>query len=169
MINRVEYLALKARVNEEVDNLKRLEMSLKKLKLYPKIKADSISGLPLDDEISCRVIGSYLHDYYCGLEKMFIHVAKSFGENLPSGRQWHKDLLEDMSLNITGVRTAFINKKTLLKVDELRGFRHVFRNAYGFSIDPAREHNLLANLPVISASVKKDIKSFFEQMDELIL
>ena len=169
MINRVEYLALKARINEEMDNLKRLEISLTKLKLYPKISADSISGLPLDDEISCRIIGSYLHDYYCVLEKMFIHVAKSFGENLPSGRQWHKDLLEDMSLNITGVRTAFINKKTLLKVDELRGFRHVFRNAYGFSIDPAREQSLLDNLAAISAAIKKDIKSFFEQMDELIL
>ena len=79
MINRVEYLALKARINEEMDNLKRLEISLTKLKLYPKISADSISGLPLDDEISCRIIGSYLHDYYCVLEKMFIHVAKSFG------------------------------------------------------------------------------------------
>lgn len=169
MINRIEYLTLKARINEEMNNLKRLEMSLKKLKLYPKMTADSINGLPLDDEISCRVIGSYLHDYYCGLEKIFINVAKSFGENLPSGSQWHRVLLEDMSLNITGVRTAFINKKTLMKVDELRGFRHVFRNAYGFSIDPVREHSLLANLSDISASVKKDIKLFLEQMDDLIL
>ena len=169
MIDRVEYLTLKARVNEELENIKRLETGLRKLKLFPGIKAESLNGLPLEDEVSCRVIGSYLHDYYSGLEKVFIHVARSFGETLPTGTQWHKELLEKMSLNIPGVRTAFITKPTAAKVDELRGFRHVFRNAYGFSINPVREQALLANLPVIAKSVKKDIQDFFQQMDQIIL
>lgn len=169
MISRVEYLTLKARVDEELNNLKRLELSLKKLNLFPEIETTSLSGLALDDELSCRVLGSYMHDYYCGLEKIFIHVARSFGESLPSGSQWHKELLEEMSLHISGVRTALISKKTMAKIDELRGFRHVFRNAYGFSIDPVKEQLLLANLADISASFKKDLKAFFKQMDNLIL
>ena len=74
-----------------------------------------------------------------------------------------------MSLNIPGVRTAFITKPTAAKVDELRGFRHVFRNAYGFSIDPIREQALLVNLPAIAKSIKKDIQDFFQQMDQIIL
>ncbi len=169
MITRVEYLKLKARIDEELDNLKRLEKALKRLKLFPAIDAEGLNGLPLEDEISCRVIGSYLHDYYCGLEKVFIHVAKSFGEGLPIGNQWHKELLEEMHLNISGVRTALISKKTMIKIDELRGFRHVFRNAYGFSIDPVKEQHLLINLAGISTEVKKDIKLFIKQMDEYIL
>lgn len=169
MISRVEYLTLKARVKEELDNIKRLETALKRLKLFPGIKTDMINGLPLEDEISCRVIGSYLHDYYCGMEKIFVHIARSFGGTLPKGEQWHKDLLEEMTLEIPGVRTALISKKTLAKLDELRGFRHVFRNAYGFSIDPVREQALLANLSGISSAVKKDIKAFFAEMDKLIL
>jgi len=169
MISRVEYLTLKARVEEELSNINRLETALKKLSLFPVIKTDSVNGLPLSDEISCRVIGSYLHDYYCGLEKIFIHLAKSFGESLPGGNQWHKELLDEMTLSIPGVRTALLSKKTLAKIDELRGFRHIFRNAYGFSIDPIREQQLLANLSSIATSVKKEIKAFFKQMDELIL
>lgn len=169
MISRVEYLTLKARVEEELSNINRLETALKKLSLYPVLKTDSINGLPLSDEISCRVIGSYLHDYYCGLEKIFVHIAKSFGESIPSGNQWHKELLDEMTLSIPGVRTVLLSKKTLVKVDELRGFRHVFRNAYGFSIDSKREQQLLGNLSSISSSVKKEIKTFFKQMDELIL
>lgn len=169
MISTVEYLTLKARVEEEYANLNRLEKALNKLKLFPTIKTDSLNGLPLNDEISCRVIGSYLHDYYCGLEKIFIHIAKSFGEGLPTGNQWHKELLEQMTLNIPGVRTVLLSKKNLTKLDELRGFRHVFRNGYGFRIDPVKEQLLLSNLSGISASVKKDLKAFFQQMDELIL
>lgn len=169
MITRIEYLKLKARVDEELHNLKRLETALKKLQLFPRIKTDALNGLPLEDEISCRVIGSYLHDYYCGIEKMFIHVAKSFEEGLPIGNQWHKELLEQMSLNIPGVRTPLVSKKTMEQIDELRGFRHVFRNAYGFNIDPLKEQQLLANLSRISTAVKKDLKLFFKQMDEYIL
>lgn len=169
MISRVEYLTLKARVDEESNNLKRLETSLKKLKLFPEIKTQTINEWPLDHEISCRVIGSYLHDYYCGLEKMFIHVARSFGEGLPAGNQWHKELLEQMSLGIPGVRVPFIGKKTAARIDELRGFRHVFRNAYGFGIDPSKEQVLLSNLAGISSAFKKDVKSFFKHMDEIIL
>ncbi|MDD3878479.1 MAG: hypothetical protein PHP26_00580 [Syntrophomonas sp.] len=96
-------------------------------------------------------------------------MVKSIGESLPTGTQWHKELLEKMGLNIPGVRTALISKQTIVKVDELRGFGHVFRNAYGFSIDPVREQALLANLPAIARSVKKDIQEFFKQMDQIIL
>ena len=169
MTSRVEYLALKARIEEELRNINRLESALKKLALFPTIKTNSINGLPLNDEISCRIIGSYLHDYYCGLERIFVHVAKSFGQSLPTGNQWHKELLDEMTLSIPGVRTALLSKKALVKIDELRGFRHVFRNAYGFSIDPVREQVLLNSLPEISKSVKKEITVFFKQMDELIL
>ncbi|MGI6550697.1 MAG: hypothetical protein ACOX4Q_11830 [Syntrophomonadales bacterium] len=52
MISRVEYLMLKARVDEESNNLKRLETSLKKLKLFPEIKTQTINEWPLDHEIS---------------------------------------------------------------------------------------------------------------------
>lgn len=169
MISRTEYLTLKARVKEEYTNLGRLEKALKKLKLFPGIKTESLNGLPLDDEISCRVIGSYLHDYYCGLERIFLHVAKGFGEGLPTGDRWHKELLEQMVLEIPGVRTMLLGKKNLAGVDELRGFRHIFRNAYGFNIDPDKEQILLNNLPATSAAVKKDVKRFFAQMDGLIL
>ena len=169
MITRVEYLTLKARVEEELDNLKRLESALKKLQLFPRIKTDSLNGLPLEDEISCRVIGSYLHDYYCGIEKIFIHVAKSFGEGLPIGNQWHKELLEQMSLNISGVRIPLLSKKTRGEIDELRGFRHVFRNAYGFNINPIKEQQLLAILARISTALKKDLRLFFQHMDNHIL
>jgi len=169
VITPVEYLALKARVEEELDNIRRLEKSLKKLRVFPRIATDNISGLPLDDEISCRVLGSYLHDYYCCLERVFVHVARSFGERVPDGSQWHKELLEEMALAIPGVRVAVISKETKGKLDELRGFRHVFRNMYGFNLDPEKLRALLTKLPAISSAAKKDLAKFFQQMDRLLL
>jgi len=169
MITPVEYLALKSRVQEELNNIKRLEASLRRLKLFPAIKADSINGLPLDDEISCRVIGSYLHDYYCCLERVFFHIARSFGESIPKGEQWHKELLLEMTLDIPGVRRAVLSKKTMAQVDELRGFRHVFRNAYGFNLNPKKEQLVLAGLAEISRGIKRHLDAFFRDMDQLIL
>ncbi|MBC7075744.1 MAG: hypothetical protein H5T98_06705 [Syntrophomonadaceae bacterium] len=169
MITSPAYLTLKARIKEELNNIERLENSLKKLGLFPGIKTDNLNGLPLADEISRRVIGSFLHDYYCGLEKAFVHIAESFEESLPANDKWHKKLLEQMTLEIPGVRVPVIKKETMVKIDELRGFRHVFRNAYGFDIDPEKEQALLNNLADISSSVKANINSFFAEMDKIIL
>ena len=169
MINPVDYLAIKARVREEFDNINLLEAKLKKAELFPEITAAEYLGLPLNDENVCRIIGSILHDYYNVLENIFEHLLRSFGESLPVSEQWHKELLKKASLEIPGVRPAFISKQTELKLDDLRKFRHVIRNIYGFNINSEKEQVILKMLPDISLAVRTDINYFFEQMDILIL
>lgn len=44
-----------------------------------------------------RAAGSILHDFYCGVEKIFERIAVVVDKNLPKGDNWHVDLLAQMS------------------------------------------------------------------------
>lgn len=48
---------------------------------------------------------------------------------------WHKDLIRRMALEIDGVRPAFLSKKDVTLIDELRAFRHVFWHIYQSELD----------------------------------
>jgi len=52
--------------------------------------------------------------------------------------EWQANLIEHMSLNIEGVRPAVLSRELALRIDELRSFRHVFRNIYQSELDPKR-------------------------------
>lgn len=76
-----------------------------------------------------------LHGIYTGIERIFEVIAKKIDQRFPTGDKWHRDLLEQMSVNIPNVRKAVITEKTRLILDELRRFRHVVRSAYSFQLD----------------------------------
>ncbi len=44
------------------------------------------------DFIGIRAAASILHDFYCGVEKIFERIALSVDRNLPDGENWHMDL-----------------------------------------------------------------------------
>lgn len=73
-----------------------------------------------------------------------------------------------MTLEIPGIRIAFISEDTMSKIDELRGFRHVFRNIYGFNLTSEKVIQLLNKLPIIASSFKDEVEVFFEKMDQLM-
>lgn len=169
MITPQKYLVFKMRVKTEIENLSLLEKRLNSHGLFPGINTDTFKGFPLNDEDSCRTLGTYLHDYYSVLEKIFSHVATDIDGSMPGGSDWHKKLLEQMTMEIPGIRLAFISQCTKNKVDKLRGFRHVFRNIYGFNLDPDKIQFALKDLPDVSINVRKDIDIFFNGMDTLLL
>jgi hypothetical protein len=51
---------------------------------------------------------------------------------------WYRDLLRRMKIEIPGIRPALFTDATYLQIDELRTFRHLFRNLYARPLDPER-------------------------------
>jgi hypothetical protein len=43
-----------------------------------------------------------------------------------------------MTLSIGDLRPAFLDDEALVLIDELRSFRHLFRNLYARTLDPLR-------------------------------
>ena len=90
------------------------------------------------DELDLMVLGACLHGLYNAFEAYFLRVAKFF-ENNVNETVWHRDLLDRMSLEISGIRPALIVDRGIAdRIDELRRFRHLFRNLYKTRLHPGK-------------------------------
>ncbi len=151
-----EILLVEARIADELENISRLKNSLEQRGLLHEKGARK----KLTDEFVLRAVGSVLHDYYSAAENIFKEIAKVVDGRLPTGTEWHKDLLRQMKLTINGIRPAVLRKSTFEKLDEYRRFRHLVRNIYGFNLLPDRVAELLEALPDLDRALREDLQTF---------
>jgi hypothetical protein len=154
-----------ARLQLELENIQKLYDTLKDKGM---LKSDKHRKEKLADDFTLRAIGSIFHDFYTAVENMFKIVAKNIDGSVPSGSEWHLELLEQMSVAIQGERPAFISVNTKLLLNEFRGFRHIFRNIYGFNLMPERIERLLEIFPETVDELKKDVEKFIAEMESII-
>ena len=109
---------------------------------------------------SVRARGSILHDFYNGVERVFLRIARELNGGVPRGEQWHRDLIGDMALTIPGLRPAVIDDDLALVLGEYLRFRHVFRNVYGGLSDVQRMASLEERLPETLAAFRHRIGGF---------
>jgi hypothetical protein len=101
-----------------------------------------------------------LHGYYTGIEHVFEDIARTIETSVPTGPEWHIDLLTQMSAEMEKVRPAVIKRETRNCLDEYRGLRHVVRNVYAFNLRSARLHELIQDLPECFDAVTADLLDF---------
>ncbi len=89
------------------------------------------------DELEYAALGYTIHNLFNLIENYATRIARTF-ENEIDPASWHRELIERMQLSIAGVRPALWDRNLAGRVDELRRFRHVFRNMYANDLDPAR-------------------------------
>ncbi|MFZ4617433.1 MAG: hypothetical protein ACOYM2_14725 [Rectinemataceae bacterium] len=106
------------------------------------------------DRLDWAALGYTIHNIYGVMENYCQRIAKFFENGLDS-ESWHKDLLRRMTLTVGDLRPAFIDEEAFLLIDELRSFRHVFRNLYARPLDPAR-------VGLVQAKVKPAFEAFLE-------
>lgn len=103
-----------------------------------------------------------LHAFYSAVEKIFEDIARTIEISVPSGPDWHRDLLIQMSAEIPGTRPPVISRETRLMLDEFRGFRHVVRNIYTFNLHPDRVLELTGRANGCLSSVHGDLQKFID-------
>ncbi len=146
------FARLKAEIAQELKKLEGLEHEL--------TSTDLVRSHP-------RIVGSILHDFYTGIERVFRRIAEEIDGGVPAGEGWHRALLEVMSLELEGVRPAVIGSRLMRKLDEYLRFRHLFRNIYGFELEPKRLKSLAQDLPQTLVAFKKAMDKFNQFLDEL--
>jgi hypothetical protein len=98
-----------------------------------------LSSAPTDcDTFSLRARASILHDFYTGVERIFVRIAEELNGGVPRSEQWHRQILHDMTLELQDVRPAVITSQLAAELGEFLRFRHVFRNVYGFVLEADR-------------------------------
>ena len=75
-----------------------------------------------------------LENYYTCLETIFLRISQSFENHLESAR-WHNDLLQKMTLETEGVRTAAVSDEAFPPLFELLKFRHFKRYYFELEYD----------------------------------
>jgi hypothetical protein len=98
------------------------------------------------DMVHTRAAGSLLHDYYTGVEKVFKTVCLHQTGELPHGAAWHRELLDAMK-NLPADRAPLLTESMHEQLREYLAFRHVFRNAYGFTLSWELIEPLCRRLP----------------------
>jgi len=112
-----------------------------------------------------RGIGDIIHDFYTGTERTFEKIAPELNGGVPSGSVWHRELLDNMTLDLPAVRPPVLRPSTAAALHEYLRFRHLFRNLYGFELEWNRIRPLLERLPPIWEEVRSDLDSFVQFLE----
>ena len=111
------YAALRADIARELDNVQKLVSEAREWMHQPP---------DWPEMVRVRTAGSILHDFYCGIERIFRYIALQIDEDLPAGADWHIQLLHRMATPIETVRPAVLDHETMRQLDEYLRFRHLF-------------------------------------------
>lgn len=152
---------IKQRIEQELSEI--LAMLLKTQQFIQQIQ--NPQAQPYQEAI-LNAIALSLHSFYTGIERIFEIIARFIDYREPTGADWHRQLLEQMSIDIPDVRLEVISQSTRLSLDEFRRFRHVVRSIYAYKleIDPVLE---LANkTTTVYQQLEQELKQFLTDISD---
>jgi hypothetical protein len=118
-------------VNAKVQRL-RAEIAFDRAALERRVQ--ELGGLVLGDDADaavCAQAAVALHHAYGSVESILLRVARHVDGDVPSGGDWHQELLHAMGLAIEGIRPAVLSRESVSALRELLSFRHFFRRNTG--------------------------------------
>ena len=145
-----KFAALKADIDRELQNLERLTLELNTV----------LTATSENTAVRVRAAGSVIHDFYTGVEKIFRRIATRVDHDLPTGEDWHVQLLQRMTVPLEGIRPQVIDEPLERNLEEYLRFRHLFRNVYGFALRWERCQRLAERLHETFADLKEQSDDF---------
>lgn len=94
--------------------------------------------------------------FYGVLEKMLERICEGFENHLDKRGDYHERLVQRLSLDLEGIRPAFIPQSRVSDIRELKGFRHLIRRAYDLTLKAER----LTPLARISEELSEELPSW---------
>ncbi len=145
--------ALRKEIGDERVNLGRLVDEAKQL-------LQRITHEPTFVEI--RAAASLVHDFYCGVERLFERIVVRLGPGLPGGPGGHTLLLRSMESSVEGIRPSVIDHALALCLLDYLRFRHLFRHTYGYELQWDKLRPLIERLEETYGRVSQQTDHFLE-------
>ena len=111
-------------------------------------------------------VGSYVQNFYNGIERIFERIAVAFDDNTPEGENWHSLLLEQMEIE-TSNRPIVINHDLSVILLNYLKFRHLFRHIYSGELNWEKLYKLAIRVPDTLTAFKEQISNFINKIQEL--
>lgn len=108
-----------------------------------------------------------LQSLYTGLERCFGQVVRVFNGGPPQGQDWHRRLLERMTIE-TEQRPALLDADSRDGLAELLRFRHVVRHLYAYELRAEQVHRLLLQSTELWPRIEGQLLGFEAWLRELI-
>lgn len=105
-----------------------------------------------------------LSGIYSCYEDIFKHIARVFENRIENLASWHSELLNRMMIEVPDIRPAVLSDETIAVLDEMRSFRHVFRNSYVFVIDSNRVEPLTRRWNDARSKIYNEIDTFLKKV-----
>ena len=109
-----------------------------------------IETIKPDNEDKIINLSYQIHNFYSAIEDIFKEINKIFETDIEQNISYHKDLLLRMKLDMPGFRPAFISTEVYNILSEILRFRHMFRHAYNYTIDPVKLMMVKKNIIEVS-------------------
>jgi hypothetical protein len=115
----------------------RIDQELKQIRKVVKRVEEKLAEVSLSspDDFTIGGFANYVHSFYNGLENIFKLIAEYVDESQPQSAGWHRELLNQMSLELQDLRPAVLTAELASVLEDYLEFRHFFRHSYGFDLD----------------------------------
>jgi hypothetical protein len=113
-----------------------------------------------DNEDLTNSLGYKLHNLYSAYEDLFKLIAKFFENQVDNMSRYHTDLIKRMRIDMEGIRPALLSDESFKIIDELRGFRHVFRHAYSYELDAEKVIRVAEKSTKLKEIFSEDFETF---------
>ena len=150
-----ELMNLCGRIRVDVSELQKIASLAVRRSEKSKKDADYLGSVAFD-----------CHSFYQGIERIFTMVARNIDGAVPSGQNWHKDLLDQMARELPGCRPAVISPGTHESLQAFRRFRHLARNIYAFELDPVKIHGLAQSIQETCDDVCSELLAFADFLSQ---
>jgi len=112
------------------------------------------------DNLTEPAMGTYLMNFYNGVENILKRISKEYYSIMPIGNSWHKELL-NLSYNAPEGKAQFFDQRIVERLVPYRNFRHRFISGYGFQLKGEKMLELIADIETVWSDVKMAISEFF--------
>ena len=108
-------------------------------------------------------MGTYLMNFYNGVENILKRIAKGYYLTMPKGENWHRELLA-LSSNPPLGKIAVFNHEIVERLHIYKNFRHRFISGYGFQLKGEKMMELANNIDQLWVDIKKAIFDFLDKL-----
>ena len=155
------YLAIAGRIRRELEEITQVVERVQQIWRQYK------SSQPTENDFLVDAAALNLHGFYAGIERFLEIVADGIDKTKPAGPAWHRELLQQMTAEIPGVRPAVLRPETRTRLDRYSGFRHVIRNVYSVSLDAEQISLLVEHLQAVHDQIHQELAQFADWLEQM--
>lgn len=111
-----DYLVVAERIRQELTDLEQVIARAERA-------ITAAHQRPEDQDLYVDSAALNLHDFYTGLERIFQQIATTVDGNLPTGGEWHRDLLYQVQADLPDLRPPVLSTDAVKALDEFLRFR----------------------------------------------